>query len=148
MSLNNVYYENRDMRLLLDLLAATSGTAASLRILAILDEGFRMNAEPTVQLPITRIEGPNTTDSVVVQLTSEAVIASCVRGNVGDCAYIVEIGPTTTVKNAIQTLKLGTEMKAEFCGLEPTKEYDICVRTIVDGETIACRQETICPRPE
>ena len=44
--LYKIYYNNRDLRLLLDLLASSSGIAPSLRILALFDRNLRCKIEP------------------------------------------------------------------------------------------------------
>ena len=44
--LYNVYYNNRDLRLLLDLLATSSGIAASFRIMALFDKNLRIKTVP------------------------------------------------------------------------------------------------------
>jgi len=44
--LYHVYYNNRDLKLLLDLLAESSGVAPSIRILSLFDKKFRAQAEP------------------------------------------------------------------------------------------------------
>ena len=44
--LNEYYYKNRDLRLLLDLLSEASDVATSLRILALFDHTFRQKCKP------------------------------------------------------------------------------------------------------
>ena len=45
--LYNVYYNNKDLKLLLDLLAESSGVATSLRVLALFDKNLRFKSEPS-----------------------------------------------------------------------------------------------------
>lgn len=44
--LYTTYYNNTDLKLLLDLLAESSGVAPSLRIMALFDKEFRRQSEP------------------------------------------------------------------------------------------------------
>ena len=44
--LYTVYYNNKDLKLLLDLLATSSGIATSLRVLALFDKNLRFKSEP------------------------------------------------------------------------------------------------------
>ena len=46
--IHDIYYENRDLRLLLDLLSVTSGLAPPLRVLALLDKQFRKQCKPDI----------------------------------------------------------------------------------------------------
>jgi hypothetical protein len=43
--LYDLYYNNRDLKLLLDLLAQSSGIAPSIRVLSLFDCGFRQKSE-------------------------------------------------------------------------------------------------------
>ena len=45
--LQTLYYNNRDLKLLLDLLAESSGVATSLRVLALFDNNLRFKTEPS-----------------------------------------------------------------------------------------------------
>ena len=45
--LYDVYFNNRDLKLLLDLLAQSSGVAPSLRIMTLFDKDFRSKSEPS-----------------------------------------------------------------------------------------------------
>ena len=45
--LYNIYYNNSDLKLLLDLLAESSGVAPSLRIMTLFDKEFRAKCQPT-----------------------------------------------------------------------------------------------------
>ena len=45
--LYDIYYNNRDLKLLLDLLAQSSGIAPSIRIMTLFDKSFRSKSEPT-----------------------------------------------------------------------------------------------------
>ena len=44
--LYSIYYNNRDLKLLLDLLAESSGIAPSIRIMSLFDKKFRARSEP------------------------------------------------------------------------------------------------------
>ena len=46
--MNEIYYENFDLRLLLDLLAATTGLSTPLRVMALLDRNFSNNYKPQI----------------------------------------------------------------------------------------------------
>ncbi len=55
--LHSVYYRNRDLKLLLDLLAESSGIAPSIRVMSLFDRGFRAGAEVTALEVARRGEG-------------------------------------------------------------------------------------------
>ena len=46
--IHDIYYENRDLKLLLDLLSVTSGLAPPLRVLALLDKDFSKQCMPVI----------------------------------------------------------------------------------------------------
>ena len=46
--MNDIYYENNDLRLLLDLLAATTGLSQPIRVIALLDRSFRSKCIPDI----------------------------------------------------------------------------------------------------
>ena len=46
--MNEIYYDNYDLRLLLDLLAATTGLSTPLRVMALLDRNFSNNYKPQI----------------------------------------------------------------------------------------------------
>ena len=47
-NLQQIYYDNKDIKLLLDLLAESSGIAISIKILAFFDEDFKKEVEKIV----------------------------------------------------------------------------------------------------
>ncbi len=166
--LYNVYYTNWDLKLLLDLLAESSGISVSLRIMSLIDKKFRIRAEPQY-LKVIR-EG----DLVRVEFMDAPFVMEILpnmRRVV--CIYTVEIIPPTK-KSSVVAFKAGkakgkcgrnvnvdakgdTEMepinaeaenstkKTEFTGLDPEREYIIRVSTVMNGRSIASSAQSVEP---
>merc|ERR1719370_1670306 len=47
--LYDIYYNNRDLRLLLDLLATSSGVAPAISVMTLFDKGFREAIKPKIK---------------------------------------------------------------------------------------------------
>jgi len=165
--LYHVYYNNRDLKLLLNLLTCSSGIAPSIRILSLFDADFRAKSEVR-NLSVARSESG---EAVNVNFT-DAVSVADIFSRVKEVAFIytVEILPPTP-KSSVAVFKPGmghghgiktnaagdTEMQplddvkpmsTEFLGLDPTKEYSIIISTVANGRTIARRREIIKPKTE
>ncbi len=89
---NSVYHSSRDLRLLLDLLAESSGVAPSIRILLLLSKRFRDNTGAGL-LPVKRANNGTTAEvsfnhaATLVRIFSKIDEVKCV--------YTVEIRPST-----------------------------------------------------
>ena len=165
--LYHVYYNNRDLSLLLNLLTSSSGIAPSIRILSLFDADFRAKSEVR-NLAVTRSESG---EAATVNF-EDALSVADFFSDVKEVAFIytVEILPPTP-KSSVTVFKPGighghsiktneagdTEMQllddlklksTEFIGLDPTKEYSIVISTVGNGRTIARRREIIKPKME
>ena len=122
--LYNVYYHNRDLKLLLDLLATTSGIAASLRIMALFDKDLRIKTEPG-NLKISLVKesddaaednGDGKVYDVDVQFTDAAAMKEIFsQGKKMACVYTVEIKPPTP-RSSIKAVKMGRSYAAVLKG--------------------------------
>ena len=92
--LYDLYYNNRDLKLLLDLLATSSGVAPCLRLLCLFDKKMREMAEVN-QLNVTSVqkEGSGRLDAVIK--FEDPTIIKDVFYKIADvtCTYTVEIAP-------------------------------------------------------
>ena len=126
--LYNVYYNNRDLKLLLDLLATSSGIATSLRVMALFDKTLRFKSEPSdlkvslVQYHDTHLEYENVaSEEGGIQESTERSKVYDVEVEFGDaramkelfsqikkvaCVYTVEINPPTA-RSSIKAVKVG-----------------------------------------
>ena len=126
--LYNVYYNNRDLKLLLDLLSTSSGIATSLRILALFDKNLRFKSEPS-DLKVSLInyhdsnmghenvaseEGGIEQDGATQKVydvdvefgDAKAVKELFSQIKKATCVYTVEINPPTT-RSSIKAVKVG-----------------------------------------
>ena len=150
--LYHVYYNNRDLKLLLNLLTCSSGIAPSIRILSLFDADFRAKSEVR-NLSVNRSESG---EAVNVDF-EDAVSVANIFSQIKEVAFIytVEILPPTP-KSSVTVFTPGTghghsiktngsgdtEMQllddlkkksTEFLGLDPTKEYSIIISTVAKG---------------
>jgi hypothetical protein len=92
--LYDVYYNNRDLKLLLDLLATSSGIAPCLRILCLFDRNLRRMSE-VEGLRVTKVfnEDTNRTDAIVK--FDDPLAMNEIYSKIPDChcIYTVEIVP-------------------------------------------------------
>ena len=126
--LYNVYYNNRDLKLLLDLLATSSGIATSLRVLALFDKNLRFKSEPS-DLKVSLVNYHDSTeghDNIaseeggadedpgkhrVYDVDVEFGDAKAIKELFSQikkvaCIYTVEIQPPTT-RSSIKAVKVG-----------------------------------------
>ena len=92
--LYDVYYNSRDLKLLLDLLAASSGIAPCLRILCLFDKNMRKMAEVSnLKVEHYYNDEKKRTDAIVTFGDPEAVKDIFCRMEDVTCTYSVEITP-------------------------------------------------------
>ena len=126
--LYNVYYNNRDLKLLLDLLSTSSGIATSLRILALFDKNLRFKSEPSdLKVSLVNYHESNigheniASEEGGIEHDEEKQKVYDVDVEFGDakavkdlfsqikkasCVYTVEINPPTT-RSSIKAVKVG-----------------------------------------
>ena len=126
--LYNVYYNNRDLKLLLDLLSTSSGIATSLRILALFDKNLRFKSEPSdLKVSLVNYHESNigheniASEEGGIEQDEEKQKVYDVDVEFGDakavkelfsqikkasCVYTVEINPPTT-RSSIKAVKVG-----------------------------------------
>ncbi|XP_040571237.1 uncharacterized protein [Lepeophtheirus salmonis] len=161
--IHELYYNNRDLALMLDLLAENSGLAPSLRILGLFDKDFRSTIEP-INVLVERLSGAGGDLEIRVKF-EEAVNARKLMNNsklIPNILYTVETKPHTK-SSAIETFSSATEQSihprklmidSEESGsemqniqginytsvirdVEPKQAYTICISTIINGKTVA-----------
>merc|ERR1712038_992318 len=160
--LYDVYYNSRDLKLLLDLLATSSGVAPCLRLLCLFDRNMRKMAEVS-NLSVCKHydEGKKRTDAIVKFTDPIAMKDIFSKIQNVTCTYTVEIIPplctgsvhllkhdTTPYWSPIRSFNgLGdTELvnvnmdslcvrKTKFKNIETEVEYTFRVSTLIDGKT-------------
>jgi len=156
--LYDIYYNNRDLRLLLDLLATSSGVAPAIAIMTLFDKGFREAMKPKIQHVVV------SRDLGIAEVQFQEP-KSGVRSALGDIRgvhlmYVAEIVPPA--KSAVEAfeskyipeegeLKDDIEMaplrgfiqRACFHGLSKDVHYTMKVSTVVNGKTICQVSEDI-----
>jgi len=162
--LYDIYYNNRDLRLLLDLLATSSGVAPAIAIMTLFDSNFREAMKPTIEnvlvsreigIAKVQFQEPKTgvrhalTDIHGVHLLYIAEIVPPAETAVEafESTFIPE-SQSQTEKSAngidieMDMLK-GHIQLATFTGLKKDVNYTIKVRTVVNGKTICHVREQI-----
>lgn len=160
--LYEIYYNNRDLKLLLDLLAQSSGIAISIRIMALFDKNFRTKSEP-MDFKVSR----NGSEATVVFSDPRTVKEFFLKIPHVSIIYTLEITPPTPT-SAVVAFKMnedksqhisqvdgsgveleplnnfgGISRKAHYYDLDPAKEYFIRFCIIVNGRAIARRSEVV-----
>ena len=102
--LYSVYYNNRDLKLLLDLLAESSGIAPSIRIMSLFDKDFRGLSEPT-NLKVEMTDDNNVTVEFDDAPTMKEIFPHIKQVA---CIYTVEIQPPTK-NSSVSAFKTGYE---------------------------------------
>eukprot|EP00095_Tigriopus_kingsejongensis_P004023 maker-scaffold5_size1054832-snap-gene-1.14 protein:Tk04023 transcript:maker-scaffold5_size1054832-snap-gene-1.14-mRNA-1 annotation:"leucine-rich repeat-containing protein 8d-like" len=160
--LHNIYYNNRDLKLLLDLLAQTSGVAPAIRILALFDKGFKENTLPSdfrvirdgdkaeiiFRDPPTVKElfsgSSDVTVTYTVELLPSTPTSSVFVFTVGSDRESYTINAVGDTEQPI-TNNEGKTRRAFFTDLDPTEEYTIRACTVIGGRAIARRIEKVQP---
>jgi len=156
--LYDIYYNNRDLRLLLDLLATSSGVAPAIAIMTLFDKGFREAMKPKIQHVVVsrdlgiaevQFQEPKTgvrsalADIRGVHLMYVAEIVPPAKSAVEafESKYIPEEGE---LKDDIEMAPLrGFIQRACFHGLSKDVHYTMKVSTVVNGKTICQVSEDI-----
>lgn len=116
MKLNDYYYNNRDLRLLLDLLASASGVATSLRILALFDDVFGEQIFQPGDLKLTSPNSRNSKPEVGTELKFTDAIAIDELFHIDDLnfLYTVEVIPPPA-EFSIMCIKVGlVNLRSQF----------------------------------
>jgi len=173
--IHDIYYENRDLRLLLDLLSVTSGLAPPLRVLALLDNDFRKQCKPSI-LTLERSETTLDGESDITLQFCESSLARNIFSKMSalSCIYTVQILPRTD-KDSMEVFVFEKEVDRMFSGLSifnrglekpsedkiniPHKEfvfhgadahatYTVKVTLVLNGRAIATTQKKIKAAPK
>ncbi len=96
--LHSVYYSNLDLKLLLDLLAESSGIAPSIRIMSLFDKRFRSGTEPR-SLSVRRLAGG--TEAEVEFEDAPTLVNIFANIEQVACIYTVEIRPSTAHSSCV-----------------------------------------------
>ncbi|XP_023321500.1 uncharacterized protein LOC111696181 [Eurytemora carolleeae] len=162
-----IYYNNRDLRLLLDLLAATSGLAPCLRVMALLDKSFRDQCQPIIH-SLERMPSENGVDEgEVVLVFSESPLARHIFGKMDaiQCMYTVQIVPRTD-KDSVEVVLFTKEDELKFFSyfrkagrvikpgdlprkkfffhaVEKENTYTVKVSLVLNGRAIATAQKKL-----
>jgi len=158
--LYQIYYDNRDLRLLLDLLSASSGIAPAISIMTLFDKKFRDATKPEIlqvnissDLGLARVEFQEPTTGVRAALSQTPGV---------HLVYVAEICPATDTaveafefkskklkeeKGDIEMMNLKDVQvqAATFTGLKEDVDYTIKVSTVVNGRTISQVTQEILP---
>ncbi len=158
--LDKVYYKNKNLKLLVDLLAESSGIAPAVRILSLFDKKFRKR----LIVESLRVQRKSA-DKLVVNFTEPETIAD-VFGDIEDVnfAFVAELSPPPT-ENSVATFRhdrksglinprqikvrandkmLDDEVESvlyrvEFADLTADRDYRVKISTLLNGKTIASK---------
>jgi len=175
--LYDLYYNSRDMKLLLDLLAATSGIAPCLKLLCMFDRNLRKMTEVN-NLSINSYHNSERDRTEAVVKFDDAPALKDIFGKIRDvqCIYSVVINPPIS-KGSVHALKSDhpsiftprksrnenpiekagdVEMveiesqrnKTKFKGIDPQIEYTFIVSTLINGKSISKKVQTLKPTEE
>eukprot|EP00090_Calanus_glacialis_P024671 TRINITY_DN38342_c0_g1_i1.p1 TRINITY_DN38342_c0_g1~~TRINITY_DN38342_c0_g1_i1.p1 ORF type:complete len:507 (+),score=138.46 TRINITY_DN38342_c0_g1_i1:23-1543(+) len=173
--IHDIYYENRDLRLLLDLLSVTSGLAPPLRVLALLDKQFRKQCKPDI-ISLERDSQMVNGESDITLEFSESSMARNIFSQMSalSCLYTVQILPRTD-KDSMEVFVFEKEVDRIFSGLSifsmssekgvsnktniPRKKflfhgadadttYTVKVTLVLNGKAIATAQKKIKALPQ
>jgi len=165
--LYDIYYNNRDLRMLLDLLATSSGVAPAIAIMTLFDKNFRDAMKPKIRYVIaSRDQG---IAEVQFQEPKSGVRAALTDIHGVHLMYVAEIvPPAETAVEAFESKFVPDEecnenekaanncggdiemaplkgfiQRASFSGLKKEGKYTIKIRTVVNGKTICSTSEDI-----
>jgi len=156
--LYDIYYNNRDLRLLLDLLATSSGVAPAIAIMTLFDKDFREAMKPKIKYVVVSRELGIAEVQFQEPKTGVRAALADIRGV--HLMYIAEISPPA--KSAVEAFEskyvpeegetnddiemaplCGFIQRACFHGLNKDVQYTIKVSTVVNGRTICQVSEDI-----
>eukprot|EP00092_Neocalanus_flemingeri_P024779 GFUD01026868.1.p1 GENE.GFUD01026868.1~~GFUD01026868.1.p1 ORF type:complete len:507 (+),score=114.41 GFUD01026868.1:221-1741(+) len=149
--LYDIYYNNRDLRLLLDLLATSSGVAPAIAIMTLFDKNFRDAMKPKIKYVVVsrdlgiaevQFQEPKTgvraalgsIHGVRLMYVAEIVPPAETAVEAFESKYIPEEGE---LEDDIEMAPLrGFIERACFHGLKPDVHYTMKISTVVNGKTI------------
>jgi len=174
--LNGIYFDNRDLKLLLNLLCVSTGISPALRILSLFDTKIRSKVEIS-EVEVTRAEDG---EAVEVEFADAGLYKDVIsKFEEVELIYIVEILPPVAGKsvmvvepghniglveprqkediegaqageNEMQTMKVNNATKmtkrVKFDGLKPEEKYTVRVSTVTNGRTIARKGRVVKPK--
>jgi len=163
--LYDIYYNNRDLRLLLNLLATSSGVAPAIAIMTLFDKNFREAMKPEIQYVVVsrdqgvaevRFQEPKTgvrsalseIHGVHLMYVAEICPPAKTAVEAFESKYIpdseCETGEKNNCGDDIEMAPLkGFIQRASFTGLKKDVKYTVKVRTVVNGKTICSVSEDI-----
>jgi len=104
--LYSVYYHNKDTKLLLDLLAASSGIGPCLKLLCFFDKSLQQKAQvDNVKVTLQEPDSNGKRDAVVCFKDSKAVMDIFSQIPKASCTYAVEINPIVKSGSSWRVLK-------------------------------------------
>ena len=168
--MNEIYYENYDLRLLLDLLAATTGLSTPLRVLSLLDRNFRNNYKPRI-ISFERVAEIREGEGDLRVEIAESDLARSVFARMSNltCLYTLKITPRTDKSN-LEVVFFDQEEKIDhssnildyfrrnkvdedsevvpsqhvvFSGADPNISYTVKVTLILNGQAVAVSQKSV-----
>jgi len=165
--LYDIYYNNRDLRMLLDLLATSSGVAPAIALMTLFDKDFREAMKPEIRYVMASRE--KGIAEVQFQEPKSGVRAALTDIHGVHLMYVAEILPPTDTAVEVFDSKFvpdeecnengkeasicrgdielaplkGFIQRASFSGLKKDVKYTIKIRTIVNGKTICSTSENV-----
>jgi len=159
--LYDIYYNNRDLRLLLDLLATSSGVAPAISVMTLFDKGFREAIKPKIkqivasrELGIVEVQFQEPKSGVRASLAdlpgvhltyvAEIIPPAATAVEVFESKYVEEgqenrgfVSLDGKTKDMEFGMLKGHIQRACFEGLKKNIDYSIKVSTVVNGKTIS-----------
>jgi len=170
--MHEIYYGNRDLRLLLDLLAATTGLAPPLRVMALLDKQFRNACKPIINSLERTPDIVNGEGDIVLDF-SESITVRNIFSKLGalQCLYTVQIIPRTDQDSvevfvfepeehkflsSISLFRKSDKNEADeipsknfvFKGADADITYTVKVTLVLNGRAIAAVQKKLKALPK
>jgi len=168
-----IYYDNRDLRLLLDLLAATTGLAPPLKVMSLLDQNFSDQCKPVIN-SLERLPDIVNGEGDVTMMFSESSLVRNIFSKMSEISviYTVQIVPRTD-KDSVEVVVFDgdpekttaivmnyfrsrlniigppTEDQAapqkvvKFSGVDSDKNYTVRVSLLLNGKSIATAQKSL-----
>jgi len=153
----DIYYNNRDLRLLLDLLATSSGIAPAIAIMTLFDRKFMNAMRPTIRyIAADRHKGIANVQFVEPKTGVRVALADISGVHL---MYLAEIiPPADTAVEAFETVDdeeeeeaenlakdmemaplavSGHVLRASFWGLKKDQQYTMKISTVLNGRTIS-----------
>ena len=152
--LGEFYYENRNPRLLLDLLCSSSGTALPLRSLALLEPTFNQSLLPSLQpsgvkgLVQARVLQPSLLAHLLKSSsTSIAFLAQVNQDRWNEKSYNLQLSNQTGDTCRALSWVSPQLLEASFSSSSPLTE-SIVLTTLVNGKVVASSKVVLSPTSE